>query len=346
MVIAAEHVPPRPLVGSGWPLLLLAVGLFLAAPAWAAEPAAPLPLRAPLLHPPADLRAETGMEAAVRQVRRQWPQTAGPIASELGLPQPAPVQVVLLSGATFRRWSRGILPEWGVGYARWPGGPVVIDMGGVAGGVKSLREVLAHELSHVYLGQRLAGVDVPRWFVEGVAQVQSGEWRLQDTLSLVAAAATGEMPYLDYLGADFPRGGGAAQLAYRVSLQAVLDLGHRLAAQGGWLALVDAAARSGDFDQSFRDLVGMSIADYAIGFQEQLRGRYGWLAVLANAGTIFAAMTLLFLLGVWRSFGRRRERLAEMEQEDRLGYPAELEEAEAAQQPPPRKKPPWITGRR
>jgi hypothetical protein len=235
---------------------------------------------------------------------------------------PAPVEVVLLSGETFRGWWRGLLPEWGVGFASWPDGPIAIDVDGVLRGKKTLEEVLRHEISHVYLGQRLKGVRPPRWFVEGVAQAQSGEWRFGDTLALVQAASTGSLLPLSRLASSFPQGGRAAELAYRVSLQAVLDLDGRLADQGGWRALVTRAAEIERFDVAFEEMVGMRLAQYDEELVGKLRGRYGWIAAVASATTLFSAMTVVFLMGTARSWLRKRRRLREMEEEEAsLGFP-------------------------
>lgn len=272
--------------------------------------------------PPAFIRAESGLDRVADRVAELWPEAARSVAAGVELREPAPVEVVLLSGDTFRGWARGLLPEWGVGYASWPAGPIAIDVDGVLRGKKTLDEVLRHEISHVYLGQRLEGVRPPRWFVEGVAQAQSGEWRFGDTLGLVQAASTGSLPPLARLGSSFPQGGRAADLAYRVSLQAVLDLDGRLADQGGWRALVSRSSETGRFDVAFEEMVGMRLVEYDAELVGKLRGRYGWIAAVASATTLFSAMTVVFLIGAARSWLRKRRRLREMEEEEaRLDFP-------------------------
>jgi hypothetical protein len=266
--------------------------------------------------PPAAIRATSKAGGAAREVARLWPAAARSVAQELRLTAPAVVEVVLADHRTFRRWSGGFLPEWGVGYASWPTGPIVIDVDSVLQGEKTLDEVLRHEISHVYLGQKAPHAGWPRWFVEGVAQWQAGEWRFLDTLSLVRAGTVGTLPRLDRIGQDFPAGGRPAQLAYLVSLRALLEIDERLSDAGGWGALVEAASSSGRFDLAFRELLGMSPADFAVELGNELDVKFGWLAAIANVATLFTAMTLLFLAGVGRAYWRKNRRLAEMEREE------------------------------
>ncbi len=246
-----------------------------------------------------------------------WPKLAPPVAQGLGLQAPRPVEIVVLSGATFRPWARGLIPEWGAGFTNWPTGPIVLDADAVSGGAKSLPEILRHELSHAYLGQRVgSNAGLPRWFVEGVAQAQSGEWRWLDTFALVRGAATNDLPALERIQFAFPRGGSAARQAYALSLAAVLSLEDRLREEGGWRALVDAVAQGERFDSAFLRLSGITVHSFALSFDEGLKSRYGWIAAFTQLASVFLLMTLLFLAGYARTVYRNRRRLAEMEAEE------------------------------
>jgi hypothetical protein len=246
-----------------------------------------------------------------------WPQLAPAVAEGLGLRAPHPVEIVVLSGKTFRSWARGLIPEWGAGFTNWPTGPIVLDADAVSSGNKSLAEILRHELSHAYLGQRVgADAGLPRWFVEGVAQAQSGEWRWLDTYALVRGAAANDLPALERIRFAFPRGGLAARQAYALSLAAVLSLEDRLREVGGWRALVDAVAKGERFDEAFLRLTHSTVHSFALSFDEGLKSRYGWIAAVTQVASVFTLMTVLFLAGYARTVFRNRRRLAEMEEEE------------------------------
>lgn len=289
--------------------------LLLTAPAWSQE-AVLFPVVRTIESPPARILAQEGLEGAVDRIADVWVDAASDVANELGLDAPRPVAIYVLNDRTFTGWARGLLPEWGVGFANWPDGPIALNVGAITRGVKPLPLVLKHEISHVYLGQRLDGVRPPSWFVEGVAQIQADEWGFGDTMSLVQVASVGALPRLSELVRSFPAGGKRAELAYRVSLRAVNDLDGRLADRGGWPVLVAEVAERGDFLAAFQSTVGMNLPAYETEFMSSLRVRYGWIAALAGATSTFTVMTLLFLMGVWRAKRKKWRRMREMEEEE------------------------------
>lgn len=318
--------------------------LFACIPLLAPAPASAqlLALQRDMGPPWARVRAEEGLEGAIDQIESLWPALPEEIASGLGLLEPAPVEIVLLSGETFRSWSKGLLPEWGAGYARWPHGPIAIDVSAASRGPKQLPDLLRHELSHVYLGQRLGEASgVPRWFVEGVAQAQAAEWRWTDNFSLMRGSMFGRLPSLQRISARFPVGSGGAGQAYALSLAAVSRLQRQLENKGGWRALIDGTERSGRFDLAMQELTGLTVQSWTEEFDQEVGGRYRWLGVLGQLGSVFGLMTLLFLLGVGRAQWRKRRRLAEMEAEEAaVDLQKLLKEVSRRPPPMPPRRPP------
>ena len=155
-------------------MIRLLVILLLLATQAVAQPVDPTPVRRAIDHPPLYVRAEAGLEGIVDEVLRQWPDASREIAADLDLRHPQPVEIVLLSSRTWDRWATGLVPEWGVGFANWPYGPIAIDAGRAVRDPARFPKTLRHEISHVYLGQRLEGRRPPSWFIEGVAQIQAG----------------------------------------------------------------------------------------------------------------------------------------------------------------------------
>jgi hypothetical protein len=267
--------------------------------------------------PPAEILAETQFAGAAREIEAQWGAWANAVGEGIGLPRPAPLRIYLFGSRRFALLARGSVAEWGLGYATWPGGPIVLDLERLARDQKNLAELVRHELSHVYLGQRLGRAPPPRWFIEGLAQLQAGEWRVADRLALVRAGATGRLPQLRDAG-DFAGNAQQAHVAYVASLWTVSRLSADLSARGGLPVLIDKATESGRFDLAFEELTGRRPAQYAAESAAGLRMRYGWLALLSDPPSLFGVMTVLFLLGAWMSRRRTSRRLLEMEAEEGL----------------------------
>ena len=292
--------------------------LLLISTAASAQVVDPTPIRRTMSHPPVYVRAEEGLEGLVDEVLRLWPESATRIAEDLGLTELAPVEIVLLKHSTWTRWSRGLLPEWGVGFANWPGGPIAIDAGRAVRDPGRFSQILRHEISHVYLGQRLNGHRPPTWFVEGVAQIQSGDWSFGDTVGLVQVASVRALPPLSLLHTQFPAGGRAADMAYRVSRQAVVEIERLGKERGGWRAMLGPLASGSSFANVLYETSGLRPDDFEAAVENRLQIRYGWLAAVASVTSLFAMMTVLFIVGAVRTRLRNRRRLREMAAEEAL----------------------------
>lgn len=292
--------------------------LLLLAGSSAAQSTDPTPVRRAIADPPLYVRAERGLERMVEEVLLLWPDASREIAAGLQLADARPVEIVLLTSRTWDRWARSLVPEWGVGFANWPYGPIAIDAGRAVRDPARFPLILRHEISHVYLGQRLDGRRPPTWFIEGVAQIQAGEWNLEDTIGLVQAASVGAVPPLNQLHAHFPSGGRSADLAYRVSRQAVTEIDRIGYDRGGWSSMLDALASGTDFATVLQSVTGMRPHDFEAAVESRLEIRYGWIGAIASATSLFGVMTLLFLIGVIRARMRTRRRLREMEAEEAL----------------------------
>lgn len=276
------------------------------------------PIRRSVANPPMMVRAESGLEGFVDEILRLWPESARYVAEGLGLQDPAPVEIVILTHETWKHWARGLLPEWGVGFANWPGGPIAIDAGRAARDPARFPRILQHEISHVYLGQRLSGHRPPTWFVEGVAQVQAGEWSFGDTIGLVQVASVSALPPLSLLHTRFPTGGRAAELSYRVSRQAVTEIDRIGREAGGWRAMLEPLSRGTSFATALQGVTGLRPNEFEAAVENRLQIRYGWIAAVASATSLFTLMTFLFVIGAARARLRTRRRLREMEAEEAL----------------------------
>lgn len=139
--------------------------------------------------------------------------------------------------------------------------------------------VLSHELAHVFALQ-LSRNRVPRWFTEGLAELESArlrtEWRRRGELALAAALKAGAVPPIDRLSQAFVRARTmeAASTAYLVSAVAL----EFLEARFGFGAIREALAAFGRGERLAAVLettTGMKLAALDGAFREHLRARVG-----------------------------------------------------------------------
>ncbi len=142
--------------------------------------------------------------------------------------------------------------------------------------------VLTHELAHVFAIE-LSRARVPRWFTEGLSELEAArvrpEWTRHDDAALYGAWRRGDIPPLADLSNAFinARGGDQAGRAYAIAAQAVAFLERRL----GFAAVRDALVAYGrgergaavlerisggpaaELDRAFREDLGRRLEAYA-----------------------------------------------------------------------------------
>jgi hypothetical protein len=216
---------------------------------------------------------------------------------------------------TYRRYHDGLVPEWGVAYSRWNGREIGIDAGAVLREPRPLDVVLRHELSHIVLAERVGGASCPRWFVEGLAMLQSSEWTFNDHWGLVRSISRESLPRLDELRGSFPRNAEDAALAYRVSYYAVEEL---LRDRREDLITLTAFIRDlGDFDESFELTFGESPGVYSDRLHVLMLNRYETAARLIRSIPYWGLLAFLFLVAYAVKLIRTRRRLREWEREEK-----------------------------
>jgi hypothetical protein len=220
--------------------------------------------------------------------------------------------------AVFRRFSGGQLPDWGLAVAFPRAGRIVMRSPRLVAGAQDARQVLIHELVHLYLARSLgrAEPEAPRWFHEGLASLLAGEWGLRERFDLALALLAGRPIPLEQLEEGFPGGREAASLAYLESLAAAAYL-RDLSGDEGLALLLGNLRRLEDFDAALRRTYGITYGEFERRWRESLLRRYGWATAAASSWTYWTplAVAVIFIM-FWRRI-RYRRRLAELEREER-----------------------------
>ncbi len=227
---------------------------------------------------------------------------------------PQAVVCLLLPTDLFQQRFAGRLPDWGIAVAL-PGGRVIaIDWQrqGAGGGPRGIEDVFLHELAHAMLEQGLAGVAAPRWFHEGVAVNQSGEWRLVDGVALLFE---GRPPRLASLTSRFPAGDAGARQAYRASALAVRALRQR---HGEDIVprLLSAATLTHDFDAAFKEVTGEATAGFTTRFDRGLSSPWAWAVRVVSWPALWVLLALLVAGAFFARRAHNRRRLKEMTVEE------------------------------
>ncbi|MBN1593229.1 MAG: hypothetical protein JW941_08310 [Candidatus Coatesbacteria bacterium] len=222
------------------------------------------------------------------------------------------------SDSDFRQFHPSVGDSWITGFAIPMKRKIVVRSPSLA---KTTREqfikTLRHEISHLVL-HHAVGKNVrllPRWFDEGMAMINAGQWEWLDSWSLFQMVIFSDPLPFSAIRDAFPSGASEARLAYAQSYNFCLFLQTTLKKQQ-FEALV-AGMRSGiPLGTQLERLFGVPFAKIEKVWYERVRDRYGVYPFLTSAGVFWFLLTILMLVAYARKRRAARERLAEMEAED------------------------------
>jgi hypothetical protein len=238
------------------------------------------------------------------------------LAGELGLAAVRPFAIVLIPDIKeYEEHMEFTLPPWGIAFAFAENGVVLVDVKRATNAWNSLEKVIPHEFSHMLLAQRVPGVRMPLWFVEGLAQWQAGEWSVLESWRLMESVWTDDAPRLEQMISSLPADERRTREAYRVAYAAFQER------FDGRMDLIpeflDEVARRGDFGEAFKAYWNEDEYDYYVRFAVHLESQYKKGLMLFQTGPLFTLVSLLFILVILARWLKNRRKLKRMEEAER-----------------------------
>lgn len=175
---------------------------------------------------------------------------------------------------------------------------------------------LRHELAHLALRWRV-GYRAPLWFQEGYAAVAAGEWDRLDALRLNIEVARGVRMNLDDVDRVLRGTRGDAATGYALATTAVLLL-HRWGGDRGLEPLLAALLDAESFDAALRATYRVTLDDFEVRWQRDVRSRYGWFSWAGAMGMFWIAVGALLVALVMIRRRRDRARRAALEESQLL----------------------------
>jgi hypothetical protein len=195
----------------------------------------------------------------------------------------------------FTQLTSGALPEWGIGAAVPAKNRVVLIASGRDRANQDLRQILAHELSHVILGQALKTVRPPRWLDEGVAMYISHEWRLGQSVLVARALLFGSLIPLGVISQVNTFNQTRASLAYAESFLAVAFIVEQFG-EDALRDIIGELGRSGDIDLAMGISLGMTYREFLRHWQDEVVRRFNWISIVSDPIVLWTLMLSLFVL--------------------------------------------------
>jgi len=173
-------------------------------------------------------------------------------------------------------------------------------------GADKIRQVLIHELAHVYLDVKCQA-RVPHWVHEGVAQEIAGEWTLAPgDARLAIAAYTGGLIPLDDLVHGFPANASQRDQAYAEAYSAIRFLVRE--DYGNSLFAFLATLRGSQGTETLKALSdGVELDALELRWRDDLRSPLFALSILVSSGFFWGLAAVLVLFAY--AYKRRRSKL-------------------------------------
>lgn len=184
-------------------------------------------------------------------------------------------------------------PDWGIGCAIPSRHLIVVKSPAHFKYGKSLKQVLEHELAHIFLGAKVKGQNIPRWLDEGFAMMHSHEWTLGQDVVVARAVLTNSIFPLSEIERLNSFRESRAHLAYTLSFLAVSYL-FREYGEESFVELVNLLSRGESWDGSLLKTTGSDYRDFQDEFLVYIKSRYQWISLLGD--TFFLWVGLAFLI--------------------------------------------------
>ncbi len=182
--------------------------------------------------------------------------------------------------------------------------------------VEDLDTVLEHEMSHLALRAVLGDAEVPRWFSEGVAIMQS-EHSSMRRIWLVWTAAFGDSLLPLAAINKYPDRPGQINLAYAEAA----DFTNFLIGEGGWPAIravINLTASGTRFEEAIEVAFGRTLRDLEVAWRASLMNNWQWVPLVTGTGALWGLIVVLFFVAFAVVQRKKKKRLLEMEAEEML----------------------------
>jgi len=187
-----------------------------------------------------------------------------------------------------------VLPDWSQGVAL-PGQRRIILRTANYFIPDRFREILLHELAHIYLAQIVHPARVPLWFNEGIAMYMSEKTVSWEDGIAIGSAIVGNH-FIDFQDMDslLSFGEVKARLAY---LQSFLAIRYLIAVHGPEIVqiIIRSVATGASFNDVFMNRTGQDIIDFEYDVYQEINKDYRWMSFLQFSNVFWILMVVLVI---------------------------------------------------
>ncbi|NOY88036.1 MAG: hypothetical protein GXO93_01440 [FCB group bacterium] len=215
----------------------------------------------------------------------------------------------------FRKLTWGKFPDWGAG-AAFPERQLIAIKDPAKFPVhRSLKELLAHEYTHLVIADKIGFHTVPRWFNEGMAMYISMEWGWGDNLAMSKSAVFGQFVRLKDIERVNRFNESKAQVAYSESYLAVEYMvknygKHSLA------VYLDSLSVGVNENKALEAAVGAYDNEFENEFKQYLNQRFNVVSLFMDTMFFWLGLAIIVVIAGFMRFKRRRKYYKKWKEEE------------------------------
>ena len=218
----------------------------------------------------------------------------------------------------FYKKSKGPVPEWGIAVAKSNPDRIILKAPGIANiSFVRMKEVIKHELNHIYLYRIPQHHSMPSWFKEGLAMRSANEFSLLHKIEISKSIWRKQTIPLQRLQNISSYSRGRVKLVYGESAAAVEALEY-FYGENILKNILNKMHFGFDFKQALEFSSNEKLLDFQINFEIYLENNFNWVFLLRASKFIYVILPLILIIGFLYHQNRSKKIMKQWEIEERL----------------------------
>jgi len=218
----------------------------------------------------------------------------------------------------FYEKSKGPVPEWGIAVAKLNPDRAILKSPGIANiSFTRMKEVIIHELNHIYMFRIPNYYSMPSWFKEGMAMAVSKEFSLLHKIEISKAYWQKQTIPLQRLQTMGTHTKGKIKLAYGESAAAIEALQY-FYGENTPLNILYAMRNEKEFIDALESTINEEYIEFQINFEIYLEENYNWVFLLRSTNYLYVILPIILVLGFLYRNHRNKLKLKQWKIEEEL----------------------------
>ena len=203
----------------------------------------------------------------------------------------------------FEKIAKGPIPEWGVAVAKKNPDRAIIKSPHIANiNFTRMKQIIVHEINHIYIYRVLFNKTIPSWFKEGFAMHTANEFNMIYKMELSKALFLDRLIPLNKLRKIIHYDNNQITLAYAQSACTINALEYIYGNDIVYL-IIQNMQQGMTFNDSFKKSTGFNIEHFESEYLNYLENNYNWLLLFKIPKYIYAILAFILIFGyIYRSY--------------------------------------------